>query len=85
MTLTCQCCGFAREFQDGEEAFRAGWDAPPHFTRYISCDLCPGSFIVLGQTVLHAADHARWQACGRPDAFQFPRDANGDFITAVRT
>lgn len=32
MKLKCQCCGIEQEFKDGEEAFKEGWDAPPHFT-----------------------------------------------------
>lgn len=44
MKLKCECCGFEQEFKDGEEAFQAGWDAPPHFSQYVSCNLCPGSW-----------------------------------------
>jgi hypothetical protein len=55
MKLKCQCCGHEREFKDGEEAFQAGWDAPPHFTGYVCCELCPGSWVVLGETHRHQA------------------------------
>lgn len=72
MELVCQCCGFRREFVDEEEAFRAGWDAPPHFTGYVSCDLCPGFFVVTGQTHLHRTDHERWTREGRPALFELP-------------
>jgi hypothetical protein len=72
MKLKCQCCGFEQEFLDGEAAFKAGWDAPPHFSGYISCDLCPGSLIVMGQTHKHAPDHERWAKEGRPKEFEVP-------------
>lgn len=26
--LTCMCCGYTKEFKDGEEAFNAGWMLP---------------------------------------------------------
>ena len=64
--LTCDCCNFSQEFKDGQEAFEKGWDAPPYFSQYISCNLCPGSFIVLGKTSLHNAEHKRWEEKGRP-------------------
>lgn len=67
--LTCQCCGHSATFADGEAAFSAGWDAPPRFTGYVACDLCPGSFVVLGWTALHAAAHERWTREGRPASF----------------
>lgn len=70
MKLKCECCGFEKEFQDGEEAFQAGWDAPPHFTGYVSCDLCPGAWIVLGQTEKHAEAHKKWAQGGRPADFR---------------
>jgi hypothetical protein len=72
MELKCQCCGFIKEFQDGEEAFLDGWDCPPHFTGYVCCDLCPGSFVVLGCTSKHAETHERWLKEGRPTEFQIP-------------
>lgn len=68
MHLVCDCCGYAREFQDADEAFRAGWDGPAHFTGYMACDRCPSAFIVLGQTHRHGAVHQRWIAEGRPRA-----------------
>jgi hypothetical protein len=68
--LTCVCCGFTQEFADGEAAFQAGWDAPPHFTGYVACNLCPAAFIVLGKTQeLHAEIHEKWAREGRPDHF----------------
>ena len=48
MKLKCQCCGFEQEFDSREAAFQAGWDAPPHFTGYVTCNLCPGVCIVMG-------------------------------------
>jgi hypothetical protein len=72
MTLKCQCCGFEKEFADGEEAFQAGWDAPPHFSGYVACDLCPGSFVVLGMTDQHSAAHEKWKREGRPAEFEPP-------------
>lgn len=74
MKLKCQCCGFEQEFKDGEEAFRAGWDAPPYFTGYVACNLCPGSWVVFGETAKHAAAHARWEQEGRPAEFEWPRN-----------
>lgn len=72
MTLKCQCCGHEQEFKDGEEAFQAGWDCPPHFTGYVCCDLCPGSFVVLGITHQHEPEHKRWAIEGRPAEFTPP-------------
>ncbi len=69
MNLTCDCCGFTAEFVDLEAAFQTGWDAPPHFTGYVACNLCPGSMVVLGQTAKHASVHARWEREGRPMVF----------------
>jgi hypothetical protein len=68
VTLTCDCCGYTADFEDGEAAFNAGWDAPPHFSGYVSCPLCPSSNVVLGRTYLHAQAHQRWQRDGRPFA-----------------
>jgi hypothetical protein len=67
MNLKCQCCGFEQEFESGQAAFDAGWDAPPHFTGYICCNLCPGVCIVLGLS--HAKAHAHWNEHGRPAEF----------------
>jgi hypothetical protein len=72
MTLTCMCCGFTQEFIDGEEAFETGWDAPPHFSGYVACDLCPGSFVVLGITHQHDKAHECWAKFGRPSEFEIP-------------
>lgn len=78
MILTCQCCGFSKEFKDGEDAFNEGWDAPPHFTQVICCNLCPASFIVLGITDKHSPAHAKWRTEGRPSEFSIPLDENGN-------
>lgn len=67
MILRCQCCGFQQSFADSEAAFHAGWDAPPHFSGYICCNLCPATCIVLGHT--HTFAHARWARDGRPETF----------------
>lgn len=77
MTLKCQCCNFEAEFADGEAAFEAGWDAPPHFTRVVCCNLCPASFIVMRHTHLHADAHAQWAVTGRPGEFEVPTDSDG--------
>lgn len=69
LELTCGCCGITQEFENGEEAFEAGWDAPPHFTGYIACNLCPAAFIVMRQTVKHDSVHAQWDRDGRPSEF----------------
>jgi len=67
MKFKCQCCGFEQEFANGEEAFENGWDAPPHFTGYVCCDLCPAVCIVLGLS--HTKAHAFWAKHGRPPDF----------------
>ena len=67
ITLKCQCCGIEREFTDGDEAFAEGWDAPPHFSQYICCELCPAVCIILGES--HDIAHARWREKGRPADF----------------
>lgn len=67
MKLKCQCCGFEREFENPEVAFEAGWDAPPHFTGYIACHLCPAVCIVLN--LGHEKAHALWEREGRPEEF----------------
>lgn len=69
MNLKCDCCGFEREFTDSEEAFQEGWDAPPHFTGYVSCDLCPAAYIALGEIHKHDTIHKRWDEEGRPEEF----------------
>ena len=73
MKLKCECCGFEKDFVDGDEAFYAGWDCPPHFTGYVCCDLCPGSFVVLGITYKHQEAHERWKISGRPAEFEPPK------------
>lgn len=67
MKLKCQCCGIEQEFADSEAAFQAGWDAPPHFSTHIVCNLCPAICIVLGAS--HAKAHALWEKEGRPEEF----------------
>ena len=68
MFLKCECCKFEKEFLHGDSAFRAGWDAPPFFTGYVTCDLCPASFALFQQTNQHEAAHARWKIEGRPES-----------------
>ena len=67
MKLKCQCCGFEQDFDSLETAFQAGWDAPPHFTGYVTCDLCPAVCIVAGLS--HEKAHEHWQKYGRPTEF----------------
>ncbi len=74
MKLTCECCSHTETFADGEEAFQAGWDCPPHFSGYVCCGLCPGSFVVLGMTHKHKKAHERWAVEGRPAEFQIPEE-----------
>lgn len=69
MKLKCECCGFEQEFTDGEEAFDKGWDAPPHFTGYVACDLCPATFVIFGEQHRHAKAHEQWAREGRPEEF----------------
>ncbi len=76
MKLACQCCGFEREFEDGEEAFQAGWDAPPYFTVYVGCDLCPMTCL-LGERS-HAKAHALWAKEGRPKTFTVAKCADDE-------
>lgn len=76
MLLTCQCCGYEQKFKDGEEAFQEGWDAPPHFTGFICCHLCPAVCVVLGKG--HTMAHALWQAEGRPKQWSFAKCAPDD-------
>lgn len=67
MELKCQCCGIEQNFKDADAAFEAGWDAPPHFTGYIACNLCPAACIILAKG--HAKAHALWAKQGRPADF----------------
>lgn len=67
MIFQCQCCGIQQDFVDGGAAFAAGWDAPPHFTGYICCDLCPAVCVVSGMS--HQRAHAIWARDGRPAEF----------------
>lgn len=66
----CQCCQFEQEFADGEAAFEAGWDAPPHFTGFVCCNLCPAVCVVLGLS--HEQAHAYWKEHGRTEQFLPP-------------
>lgn len=70
--LKCECCGFEQIFENDEAAFYFGWDAPPHFTGYVCCNLCPGSFVVLGITDRHKGVHDKWTQDGRPEEFKIP-------------
>lgn len=74
MKLKCECCGFETEFKDGEEAFQEGWDAPPYFSGYVCCNLCPGSYVVLGITDRHKEAHEKWEIDGRPEEFEIPEE-----------
>jgi hypothetical protein len=67
MKLKCQCCGFAAKFKDGDEAFDAGWYAPPNFSHHVSCPLCP-AVCALG-VESHSLAHAHWNKYGRPREF----------------
>ena len=37
--LECIVCGIQKKFDNPDEAFDEGWDAPPHFS-YVCCDKC---------------------------------------------
>jgi hypothetical protein len=78
MTYRCQCCGFEQDFADGEAAFAAGWDAPPHFTGYICCDLCPAVCIVMGLS--HEVAHATWKERGRPSEWSMDCATDEDLL-----
>lgn len=84
MTLKCDCCGFEQEFSDPGEAFNIGWDCAPYFTGYVSCNLCPASYVVLRQTERHAAAHKKWQEEGRPAEFELPDDVDPDDFEKFR-
>jgi hypothetical protein len=66
--LKCQCCGFEEVFDGAEAAFQKGWDAPPHFSGYVCCDLCPAVCIVLNAP--HEKAHALWKRVGRPKQWE---------------
>jgi hypothetical protein len=74
IALKCQCYGI-EDSMGAEEAFEAGWDAPPHFTQVMCCPLCP-SVAVLG-LIDHSAAHERWEKEGRPATFD-EQMTNGD-------
>ena len=79
MKIKCQCCGLEQEFADGEQAFQAGWDAPPHFSQVVCCNLCPASGIAMG--VSHNKAHKHWERHGRPADFNLAKCAlDPDFI-----
>jgi hypothetical protein len=78
MLLKCQCCGIQQEFGDGEDAFLAGWDAPPHFTGFVACNLCPAVCIVLNKK--HTIAHALWEREGRPSEFTVAKCADDEFF-----
>jgi len=67
LTLKCQCCGHEELFENPEKAFQAGWDAPPHFTGYTACNLCPAACAAFGEP--HFKAHAHWHDHGRPSDF----------------
>lgn len=67
MSLKCQCCGFESDL-DLEEAFQAGWDAPPHFTVHVCCPLCP-AVCLMDKSEGHTKAHAHWAKHGRPAEF----------------
>lgn len=71
--LTCQCCGHSEDFRTGEQAFWAGWDAPPHFTTHVCCPLCPAVCVVMGAG--HRKAHKLWEIEGRPAEFTLDKCA----------
>lgn len=76
VTLTCDCCGVQRQFRSEQDAFKAGWDAPPHFTTHVCCNLCPAVCVVLGKG--HSKAHAYWKEYGRPVEFDVATCATDD-------
>jgi hypothetical protein len=40
----------------------------------VCCDLCPASFVVLGETHKHAKAHDKWAREGRPAEFEMPAE-----------
>lgn len=67
MIYRCDCCKFEQEFSTPDDAFRAGWDAPPHFNGFVCCNLCPAVCVVLGLS--HTIAHEFWKDHGRTDQF----------------
>ena len=63
----CDCCGFVADFNDSEAAYAAGWDAPPYFTGYVCCHLCPA--VALLGLMDHRSIHEEWERTGRPEEF----------------
>ena len=45
IAIKCQGCGKEETFESPAAAFEAGWDCPPYFTGYITCDSCPISTV----------------------------------------
>lgn len=70
INLKCDCCKFEKQFKSANKAFETGWDCPPFFTGYVSCNLCPGSYIVMGITDVHTVIHEKWEKEGRPVEFE---------------
>lgn len=69
VTLTCECCQVTVTFTSAQAAQDAGWDCPPHVSKWVACNLCPSSLIVLGEISRHARAHRRWREYGRPESF----------------
>jgi hypothetical protein len=72
---TCECCGFAKAFEDAQHAYDEGWDIPPWFTVVMTCDLCPSSGVMISRTEgkppdhFHKKAHEHWREHGRPKDF----------------
>lgn len=93
--LRCDCCGFEQELTL-EQAYDDGWDAPPHFTGYVACPLCPAVFIVLpDMSGKHDGIHELWKRDGRPAVFtqetcvpeedRIPPERLAEFETIIRS
>lgn len=76
LKLKCQCCGIEQKFATPDAAFEGGWDAPPWFTGYVCCDLCPAACVILGAS--HAMAHALWAKEGRPTDFTIAKCGTDD-------
>lgn len=48
--IVCEGCHIIGEFDTPDDAFNAGWDAPPHFTVVTCCPDCSASEILIARS-----------------------------------
>ena len=68
LLLTCNCCGYTRQFKNHDVAYEKGWAAPP-YCLYVLCQHCPASPMLMTDDWrrVHRFAHAQWEAEGRPN------------------